>query len=90
MPDDAAVIAFEGEEVFLGGLLDSAELGKEKARLEKVCQQKSKQIAGFEGRLGNKNYVEKAKPELVAETRIMLEASRTELEAAEAALARLG
>ena len=90
LPDDAAVIAFEGEEIVLGGLLDSAERDKEKARLEKLCQQKTKQVSGFEGRLGNANYVEKAKPELVEETRRMLEQARADLEAAKAALARMG
>jgi valyl-tRNA synthetase len=89
VPDDAAVIAFEGEEIFLAGLLDSAELDKEKARLAKLCEQKAKQVAGFEGRLGNKNYVEKAKPELVEETRRMLEQAKADLEAARAALGRM-
>ncbi|MCH2144686.1 MAG: valine--tRNA ligase [Phycisphaerales bacterium] len=89
VPADAAVIAFEGEELFLAGLLDSAELDKEKARLEKLCEQKAKQVAGFEGRLGNPNYVEKAKPELVEETRRMLEQARADLEAAQAALGRM-
>jgi len=87
---ESVVITFEGEEVLLGGLIDSGDLDKERARLTKLCEQKRKQISGFEGRLGNEAYVQKAKPELVAETRRMLEASRTELEAAEAALARLG
>ena len=90
VPDDAAVLTHEGEELFLAGLLDAAELDKERARLEKLCQQKAKQVSGFEGRLGNPNYVEKAKPELVAETRRMLEEARADLEAARAALERMG
>ena len=87
---ESVVITFEGEEVLLGGLIDSGDLDKERARLTKLCEQKRKQISGFEGRLGNDAYVQKAKPELVAETRRMLEESRAELEASEAALARLG
>mgnify|MGYP001177093638 CR=1 FL=1 len=88
--EESVVITFEGEEVLLGGLIDSGDLDKERARLSKLCEQKRKQISGFEGRLGNEAYVQKAKPELVAETRRMLESSRAELEAAEAALSRLG
>ncbi|MEE2681549.1 MAG: valine--tRNA ligase [Planctomycetota bacterium] len=89
-PDDAVAIAFEGEELLLAGLLDTADLEKERGRLEKLCAQKTKQIAGFEGRLANEAYVQKAKPELVAETRRMLEEARADLEAATAALGRLG
>ena len=89
-PEDAVAIAFEGEELLLGGLLDTADLEKERVRLEKLCAQKAKQIAGFEGRLSNDSYVQKAKPELVAETRRMLEEARADLEAASAALQRLG
>ena len=71
-------------------LLDTADLEKERGRLEKLCAQKTKQIAGFEGRLSNESYVQKAKPELVAETRRMLEEARADLEAAQAALERMG
>lgn len=89
-PPGAAAIAFEGEEVLLGGLLDVADTDKERARLEKLCQQKRTQIKGFEGRLGNEAYVAKAKPDLVAETRRMLEEAKADLQAAATALERLG
>ena len=89
-PEDAVALAFEGEELLLGGLLDTADLEKERVRLEKLCAQKAKQIGGFEGRLSNESYVQKAKPELVAETRRLLEEARADLEAATAALERLG
>lgn len=89
-PAGAAAIAFEGEEVLLGGLIDAGDVDKERARLEKLCAQKRKQIGGFEGRLGNEAYVSKAKPELVAETRRLLEEAQADLKAATTALERLG
>ncbi|MED6306861.1 MAG: valine--tRNA ligase [Planctomycetota bacterium] len=88
-PSDAVVIAHEGEELMLAGLLDVEDLAKERGRLEKIRDQKARQISGFEGRLSNEAYVSKAKPELVAETRRLLEAARADLAAAEAALQRL-
>ncbi len=34
-----ATVTFEGEEVLLGGLIDSGDLDKERARLTKLCEQ---------------------------------------------------
>ena len=82
-------IAFEGEEVFVGNLMDSSEQDGERNRLTKLCEQKRKQIAGFEGKLSNENYVAKAKPELVQQTRDMLEQSKADLATAESALNRM-
>jgi valyl-tRNA synthetase len=89
-PAVASPFAFEGAEVLVSGLVDEIDVGAERLRLEKVIEAKSKQVAGFEGRLANEGYVNNAKPELVAETRELLEAARADLEAARAAVARLG
>jgi valyl-tRNA synthetase len=43
-------------------------------------------ISGFEGKLGNPGYLAKAKPELVAETRAMLDEAKADLDAARRSL----
>jgi valyl-tRNA synthetase len=67
------------------GLVDA-----EPDRLQKIIDAKTKQIDGFEKRLGNPGYVNNAKPELVAETRELLEAARSDLDAATTAMGALG
>ncbi len=88
-PTHAISLPFEGGQVALSNLVDAVDVDQERARLEKTIEAKRKQIGGFEGRLGNEGYVKNAKPELVEETRRMLDAARADLEAAEAALAAL-
>jgi valyl-tRNA synthetase len=88
-PSVASPFAFEGAEVLVSGLVDDIDLDAERGRLEKVVEAKSKQVAGFEGRLANPGYVNNAKPELVAETRELLSSAQADLAAAEAALASL-
>ena len=90
LPSDAIPIAFEGGRIMLSDLVDAVDLDKARARLAKVIEQKAKQVEGLERRLDNPNYVQKAKPELVEETRRMLEEARKDHAAAEAALAGLG
>ena len=65
------------------------DLGAERARLEKLIDGKAKQVDGFEKRLANPGYVNNAKPELVEETRQLLEVAINDLDAARAALAAL-
>ncbi len=89
-PAVASPIAFEGSEVLVSGLVDELDLDAERARLDKIIEAKTKQIDGFEKRLGNPGYVNNAKPELVAETRELLEAARSDLDAANAAMSALG
>ena len=89
-PAVASPLAFEGAEVLVSGLVDELDTDAERARLTKVIEAKAKQIAGFEGRLANPGYVNNAKPELVDETRSLLDAARADLAAAESALAALG
>jgi len=88
-PQVASPLAFEGSQVFLSGLVDEVDMDAERARLEKVVEEKTRQVAGFEGRLSNPGYVNNAKPELVAETRELCERAKADLAAATAALTAL-
>ncbi|MEQ8438407.1 MAG: valine--tRNA ligase [Ilumatobacter fluminis] len=89
-PKVVSPIAFEGCEVLLSGLVDDVDLDAERARLQKVIDGKTKQIAGFNGRLSNEGFLANAKPEVVADTRALLAAAEADLAAAEKALANLG
>ena len=89
-PDRASPITFEGSEILLSGLVDEIDLDQERERLRKVVEGKTKQIAGFRGRLSNDGFLSNAKPEIVADTRTMLAAAEADLAAAETALANLG
>ncbi len=88
-PATAAALAFEGQELWLDGLLDAGDLSAERARLEKAVADRERAIAGFERKLGNPGYLAKAKPELVEETRSLHAAAVADLEAARRALAAL-
>jgi len=89
-PAAAAAIAFEGAECWLDGLVDEADLGAERSRLEKVVAQLEGRIGGFEKKLSNPGYLAKAKPELVEETRRLHAEAIADLEAARRALATMG
>lgn len=89
-PMVSSVFAFEGAEVALSGLVDAVDVDAERARLTKVIEAKRKQVAGFEGKLANKGYVDNAPAAMVAETRDLLAAAQADLAAAEAAFAGLG
>ena len=82
-------LAFEGSQVFLSGLVDEIDLDGERSRLAKVIDDKQNQVENFEKRLDNPGYVNNAKPELVAETRQLLDVARADLAAAESALEAL-
>ena len=90
VPAIASPVAFEGSQVFLSGLSDDVNLDDERARLEGVIEQKSKQISGFSGKLSNDGYVNGAPAHLVQETRDMLAAAEADLAAAQASLDGLG
>ena len=75
--------------MLVSGLVDELDLGAERARLEKLIEAKSKQVDGFEKRLSNPGYVNNAKPELVEETRQLLAVAKSDLDAAETAMAAL-
>jgi valyl-tRNA synthetase len=89
-PAGSLPIAFEGQELLLVNLVDTIDLGAERARLEKTIADRTRAIAGFESKLGNPGYVAKAKPELVEETRAKLAEAKADLEAAERAMGALG
>jgi valyl-tRNA synthetase len=85
-PAGAVPIAFEGQELLLVNFADAVDLGAERVRLDKVVTEKLRLISGFEGKLGNPGYLAKAKPELVAETRAMLDEAKADLDAARRSL----
>jgi valyl-tRNA synthetase len=70
----------------LEGLID---LDAERARLTKEITTTEKLLEGFEKKLGNQNYVDRAPAKVVAETRERAERCRETITAVEAALARL-
>ncbi|MCP5025294.1 MAG: valine--tRNA ligase [Actinomycetia bacterium] len=88
-PEVASPLAFEGAEVLVSGLVDTADVEAERARLTKTIEAKTKQVDGFENRLGNPGYVNNAKPELVEETRQLLAAAQADLAAARSAVEAL-
>ena len=92
--DDLAAVssplAFEGSQVALSGLVDAVDFDAERGRLSKLIEQKSKQAAGFRGKLSNDGYVNGAPPHLVEETRGMLAEAEADLAAAQASLDGLG
>ncbi len=71
----------------LAGAID---IDAEKARLGKALEGVSNEAKSLEGRLGNANFVEKAKPEAVEKARADLADKSAEAERLQAALARLG
>jgi valyl-tRNA synthetase len=88
-PEGSIPLPFEGGQILLSNLLDAVDVEGERGRLRKVIEAKRKQVAGFTGKLGNAGYVNNAKPEMVAETRRMLEVAEADLAAAEAGLTAL-
>ncbi|MEO6652782.1 MAG: valine--tRNA ligase [Ilumatobacteraceae bacterium] len=89
-PAVVSPITFEGNEILLSGLVDDIDLDQERDRLQKIVDGKTKQIAGFHGRLGNDGFLANARPEIVADTRSMLAKAEADLVAATAALSNLG
>jgi valyl-tRNA synthetase len=67
-------------------LVESVDIGSERARLEQVVRDRQRAIAGFEGKLFNAGYLAKAKPEVVEQTRRMLLEAQADLLAAQRAL----
>ena len=88
-PAGALALPFEGGQVLLSNLVDAVDVDVERARLVKTIEAKRKQVAGFEGKLGNAGYVQNAPAHLVEETREMLKAAQADLAAAEASLESL-
>ncbi|MEP3226565.1 MAG: valine--tRNA ligase [Parasphingorhabdus sp.] len=89
-PDGAtAQIVIDGATYILP-LAGAIDIDAEKARLNKALEGVTKEAKSLEGRLGNANFVEKAKPEAVEKARADLADKSAEAERLQAALARLG
>ncbi len=89
-PDGPAMQITAGSDVFvipLEGIIDIAE---EKARLEKALAVSQKEAKSLEGRLGNANFVERAKPEAVEKAKADFAHHSGEVDRLKAALERLG
>ena len=71
----------------LAGAID---IDAEKARLNKTLEAAQKEAKSLSGRLGNPNFVEKAKPEAVEKARADLADKQAEAERLQAAINRLG
>ncbi len=68
-PNNAAVAVGRGIEIFVHDVVDTE---AERKRLEKQKEQLEKGIKGVEGKLGNENFVSRAKPEVVESERARL------------------
>jgi valyl-tRNA synthetase len=89
-PDGPAMQITAGEDVFIIPLEGVIDIAEEKARLEKALGASQKEAKSLEGRLGNANFVERAKPEAVEKAREDHAHHSAEAKRLEAALARLG
>ncbi len=89
-PAGAAMQLSAGSDVFIVPLEGVIDIAAEKARLEKALGASQKEARSLEGRLGNANFVERAKPEAVDKARADLAHHTAEVERLQAALERLG
>ncbi|QYJ07956.1 valine--tRNA ligase [Qipengyuania flava] len=89
-PAGAAMQIAAGEDEFVIPLEGVIDIAAEKARLEKALESSRKEAKSLEGRLGNANFVERAKPEAVEKARADHAHHTAEVERLEAALKRLG
>ncbi len=89
-PDGPAMQVGAGSDVFVVPLEGIIDVAAERARLEKALAVSQKEAKALEGRLGNANFVERAKPEAVEKARADFAEHGAEAERLEAALARLG
>jgi len=83
-PANSAVVTGGGVRIFL---LDVIDASAEIARLTKQAETLEKGIAGIEGKLGNENFVTRAKPEVVEGERQRLESLKRDLRTVQEALA---
>jgi valyl-tRNA synthetase len=85
-PNHAATAIVEEAQVYVHDVIDPA---AERARLEKQRQEIEQAKKGVEGKLGNANFVAKAKPEVVTQAREKLQQLQDQLQAVEKHLAEL-
>ncbi len=86
-PNNAAAAIVGETQVYLHDVIDPA---AERARLEKQRQEIEQAKKAVEGKLGNQNFVTRAKPEVVAQARDKLAQLQEQLQAVEKHLAELG
>ncbi|MDY7098158.1 MAG: valine--tRNA ligase [Pseudomonadota bacterium] len=79
-----------GGDVFIVPLEGIIDIDAEKARLTKALEASQKETKSLEGRLGNANFVERAKPEAVEKAKADFAHHSGEVERLKAALERLG
>jgi valyl-tRNA synthetase len=89
-PTGPAMQVTAGADVFVIPLEGVIDIDAEKARLQKALEASTKEAKSLEGRLGNPNFVERAKPEAVEKARADHAHHSAEVERLTAALARLG
>ena len=89
-PGGAAMQVGAGSDVFIVPLEGVIDIDAERARLQKSLAASQKEAKSLEGRLGNANFVERAKPEAVEKARDDLAHHTAEAERLQAALERLG
>ena len=89
-PGGAAMQVSSGSDVFIVPLEGVIDIDSERARLEKALAASQKEAKSLEGRLGNANFVERAKPEAVEKAKADHTFHLDEIARLEAALERLG
>ncbi len=89
-PGGAAMQIGVGADSFVVPLEGLVDIEAEKARLTKALDVSAKEARSLEGRLGNANFVERAKPEAVEKAQADYAHHSAEVERLTAALARLG
>ena len=85
-PAASVAMMFEGQELRLSGFHDAVDSKTQRARLDKVRQQLTGAIQGLRRKLADANYLTKAPPQVVAETRSQLAKKEADLAANERAL----
>jgi valyl-tRNA synthetase len=84
---DAAASIVEDVQIYVHGVIDAQ---AERKRLEKQKQQLQNGIKPLQGKLGNENFVTRAKPEVVEQARQRLKELTEQLEAVDKHLSELG
>lgn len=85
-PENSAAAVVEQVQVFVEGLIDA---DAEIKRLEKQRDEILKGVKGNESKLSNENFVSRAKPEVIEQTKLRLAELKQQLEAVESNLSEL-
>ena len=86
VPEGTFPLAFEGDRLFVGGLVEAVDVNAEHARLTRVCVDMEQAAVHYRAKLDNKGYVKNAPAHLVQQTRTRLSAAEADLNAARQAL----